>query len=301
MADIKEDVQKVQSFLVEGYDKEKGIKSFSSAFEEDLQKIVSAQQTGKILQADVQTIDTTTIKVEGAPMKVPCAVVYMGDCKGIIPITKADVRFDEESGKHNERDLRNLQGRRIAFNVERYEYDEASQTCTFLADRLTAREQMAEMLFRKIEEGSRVIAVVHRVTDTVVIADIGGVDVYINQADIRYGWIDDLQAEIHVDEQLEVIVTKINSEKRRVEVSAKLAQRNPWDSVNHKYQKQKEYTGTVSGVRHYGTFVRLENGIDCLCPHLKFEAVNVGQKVNVRLLRIDTEQQKIDAKIIRVR
>ncbi|MFS0815406.1 hypothetical protein ABC382_00360 [Lysinibacillus sp. 1P01SD] len=292
--------ESIQSFLIEGFDQTKGIKSFGSSFESDLQKIISAQQNEKILQSEVITIDTTTITVDGEVKKVPCAVVYIGDCKGILPIVKADVRVDDD-GVYNERDLRNLQGRTIAFVVERYEYDEGSQTCTFLADRLTARQQMADLLFRKLEEGSHAIAVVHRVTETVVIADIGGVDVYMNARDIRYGWIDDLQKEVKVDDQLEVVITKINAEKRKVEASARLAQRNPWDSINKKYHRQKEYTATVSGVRHFGVFVRLEHGLDCLCPHLKFEALNVGDKVTVRLIRIDQKEEKIDGKIVRVR
>ena len=75
---------------------------------------------------------------------------------------------------------------------------------------------------------------------------------------------------------------------------------NPFLECVERYKKNGEYVGTVSGVAEYGIFVNLEEGVDTLARHLKFQNVQKGDQVLVRILSVDVKKERISGRIIRV-
>ena len=109
--------------------------------------------------------------------------------------------------------------------------------------------------------------------------------------EIRYGWIDDLTEEVKQGDHLKVKVLEIDKEEKKVTVSAKATQKNPWLRSIGRYTSGNEYVGTVSGVREYGVFINLEAGVDSLARHLKFQNVKRGDRVLVRVLETDAQKE----------
>lgn len=263
--------------LIEGYD--------PSKVEEDevdkhWKEIYGAIQNQTILQAPVIGIETKLDK--------PCAVVSIGPIRGYIPL--------EFSGVENIRQLRRLSGQRVAFKVLNYDREEN----VFTASRKAALDQMAEITWKRLEEGQTILAVVRDVNPSRVRVDIGGIEVKIPIEEMAYGWIDDLTEMVKVGDHLKVKVVELDRDNKNVKVSAKAAQQNPWPECAKRYHEGAEYVGKVSGVREYGVFVNLEPGVDSLSRHLKFENVKKGDRVLVRILGVDIEKQQIRSRIIRV-
>jgi small subunit ribosomal protein S1 len=192
--------------------------------------------------------------------------------------------------------LRAKLGKSILFKVLNYDRAEG----IFTASREAALEQVAAITLKKIEVDQVIIAVVRHVSQTLVRADIGGIEVKMPVEDISYGWIDDLTEKVKIGNHLKVKVQEIDKEHQKVKVSAKEVAGNPWPSCAGRYQKGNEYVGTVSGVREYGVFVNLEPGVDCLSRHLKFQDVDKGDRVLVRVLETDARKEQIRSRITRV-
>jgi len=159
---------------------------------------------------------------------------------------------------------------------------------------------MAEITLRKIDEGYNIYCVIREVEPGHVVGDIGGIDVHIPVFELTYGWVEDLRDRYEPGEVIEVQVMKIDKEKQEVKVSAKPLIENPFLECIERYKKNGEYVGTVSGVEEYGIFVNLEEGVDSLARHLKFQNVQKGDQVLVRILSVDAEKERISARIIRV-
>ena len=87
---------------------------------------------------------------------------------------------------------------------------------------------MAAITLKKIDVDDEIIAVVRNVSPSLVRADIGGIEVKIPLEEIRYGWIDDLTEEVKQGDHLKVKVLVIDKEEKKVTVSAKAIQENPW-------------------------------------------------------------------------
>lgn len=269
----------LESMLIEGFDAKKMPKE---EVDKDWRKIVAAKQNDTILQAEMGGLEKIGEK--------DCAVVNIGRVRGYIPM--------EYTGVENLRQLRALTGKKIVFKV--LEYIEEPDKKIFMASRTAAIDEMAEITLRKIEEGDEIIAVVRTVSPSLVRADIGGIEVRLPVTEISYGWIDDLEEHVSVGDHLRVKVLGIDKEKKEVRVSAKALLPNPWETVKERYKRNGEYVGTVSGVRDYGIFVNLEEGVDSLASHLKFQNVQKGDKVLVRVNQIDEENQQIRCRVVRV-
>ncbi|MFC2950022.1 S1 RNA-binding domain-containing protein [Virgibacillus sediminis] len=274
-----------EKVMIEGFDPAKMVDQEQDHTMENWMKIYGAYQNNKILYAPISGIEK--VGPDGEEKKA-CAVVRVGSIRGLIPL--------EFTGAQNLRQLRSMTGQDIAFMV--LNYDQENEL--FTGSRTKALEKMADITLRKIEEGDVIPAVVRHVGDDYMLGDIGGIQVFLPIAEIRYGWIDDLHEEFKEGDALKVKVLSIDEDKKEVEVSAKALQQNPWPDCVKRYQKNGEYVGKVSGVREYGVFVCLEPGVDSLSSHLKFQNVQKDDRVLVRVDNINTEKEQIRTRITRV-
>lgn len=263
--------------LIEGFDPNK---VQENEFDESWKKIYGAFQNQLIVQAPVVGIETKLDK--------PCAVVQVENIRGYIPL--------EYSAVENIRGLRKLTGKNVAFKVLNYDREEE----VFTGSRTDALEHMAAITWERTEVGQVIVAVVRDVTPSYVRVDIGGVEVKMPIEEVRYGWIDDLTEEVKPGDHLRVKVNEMDEENRTIKVSAKAAKESPWPACTKQFESGGEYVGKVSGVREYGVFVNLAEGVDSLSRHLKFQNVKKGDRVLVRILNIDPEKQQIRSRIIRI-
>src|SRR5699024_9595537 len=187
-----------------------------------------------------------------------------------------------------------------------------------------ARRIMAELTLKRVSEGDVTPFVITGIRSFGLFGDIGGLNAFIPISEIRHGWIDSLYDEYKVGEPLMVKIEEINEVEKEVEdeetdddkskdddskghageyrikVSAKALEANPWDAggVAHTFSRGNEYVGIVSGVVDYGVFIRLADGVDSLARHLKFEALEKGDKVSVRVQDVDVENQQVRSRIV---
>lgn len=273
-------IEELNSILIEGFDSAKV--QAEEGYDKDWKTVVSAKQNDKILQAEITGIEQLGGK--------DCAVVSVGHIRGYIPI--------EFTGVANLRQLRAMTGKPSVFKV--LEYVEEEDKRIFMASRTDALKEMAAITLRRIKVNDEILAVVRNVSPTLVRADIGGIEVRIPLTEIKHGWIDDLTEHVRIGDHLKVKVIAIDEKEQNVTVSAKALQKDPWESAKLRYKRNGEYIGKVSGVRDYGIFVNLEDGVDSLASHLKFQNVKKGDKVLVRVNNIDEANKQIRCKIVRV-
>lgn len=274
----------ITNMLIEGFDPSK-LQAEESEYDKAWKTIYGAYQNKTIIQGEFVAIEELARPDNKTET---CAVVQIDRVRGFIPL--------EHFGVQNKRQLRAMTGRNIAFKVLNYDRDND----IFVASRLDALEQMANITLNRIDVDDTILAVVSSVSPNLVRADIGGIEVKIPINDIRYGWIDDLTEEVKVGDHLRVKVLEIDKEEQKVRVSRKALQKNPFPDCLKRYKKGNEYTGTVSGVREYGIFVNLEDGVDSLARHLKWENVKKGDRVLVRIVETNAKEQHIVTRITRV-
>ncbi|HZZ71578.1 MAG TPA: 30S ribosomal protein S1 [Pirellulales bacterium] len=108
---------------------------------------------------------------------------------------------------------------------------------------------------------------------------------------------------VHIDDEINVVVLKIDKEKHEISLGMKQTQENPWDKVADKYPPGTVVKGTVRNLTNYGAFIEIEEGIDGLL-HVSdmswtrkishpSEVVEKGQEVTCKVLSVDQQRRRI--------
>ena len=108
---------------------------------------------------------------------------------------------------------------------------------------------------------------------------------------------------VQPDDEIDVVVLKIDKEKHEISLGMKQTQENPWDRVADRYPPGSLVKGTVRNLTNYGAFIEIEEGIDGLLHVSDMswtrkishpnEMVEKGQVLECRVLSVDQERRRI--------
>jgi small subunit ribosomal protein S1 len=107
----------------------------------------------------------------------------------------------------------------------------------------------------------------------------------------------------NIGDEVEAEVVSIVAEERKVSLSIKKLQNDPWENVETKYPLGSKHNGKVRNLTNFGVFVELEPGIDGLV-HISDlswtrkvrnpnEIVKKGDDIEVVIMGIDKENRRI--------
>jgi small subunit ribosomal protein S1 len=112
-----------------------------------------------------------------------------------------------------------------------------------------------------------------------------------------------------VGQEVDVFILGIDHEKRRIALSLKRLQKEPWAAVEEQYKVGQLVVGTITKLTNFGAFARLDDAIEGLIhiselsdqhvAHPK-EVVQEGQEMTLRIIRIDSSRQRIGLSLRRV-
>ncbi|MDJ0838834.1 MAG: 30S ribosomal protein S1 [Acidobacteriota bacterium] len=104
-------------------------------------------------------------------------------------------------------------------------------------------------------------------------------------------------------QEVSVRVLDLDSDNRRVSLSLKQTEDNPWDSLAERFPVGSKVKGKVRNITDFGAFVEIEDGIDGLVHVSDFtwgdrnaapaDFVKKGEEVEVVILAVDTENRKV--------
>src|SRR4029079_2050495 len=108
---------------------------------------------------------------------------------------------------------------------------------------------------------------------------------------------------VHIDDEVTVVVLKIDKDKHEISLGMKQTQDNPWDKVADRYPIGTLVEGNVRNLTNYGAFIEIEEGIDGLL-HVSdmswtrkishpSEVVEKGQSVKCKALSVDQQRRRI--------
>jgi small subunit ribosomal protein S1 len=111
-------------------------------------------------------------------------------------------------------------------------------------------------------------------------------------------------------QEIKCRVLSVDESRRRIALGLKQLDNDPWDGdIPDKYQPGQLVKGTVTKITNFGVFIGLEDGLEGLLHISELsdqkvedpeEVVQVGQEIEVKVLRVDTDERKIGLSLKRV-
>jgi small subunit ribosomal protein S1 len=104
-------------------------------------------------------------------------------------------------------------------------------------------------------------------------------------------------------QEVECKVLSVDQERRRIALGLKQMDEDPWATdIPNRYQQGQLVKGQVTKITNFGVFVGLEDGLEGLLHISELsdqkvenpqDVVNVGDEIEVKVLRVDSEERKI--------
>ena len=153
--------------------------------------------------------------------------------------------------------------------------------------------------------GSRVSAKVTNLTDYGCFAQIReGIEglVHVSEMDWTNKNVHPSKV-VQVNDEVEVMILDIDTQKRRISLGMKQCKENPWDTFAHTHTKGTQISGVIKSITDFGIFIGLDGGIDGLV-HLSdlswdedgSEAVKQykkGDSLDAVVLAVDAERERV--------
>ena len=132
--------------------------------------------------------------------------------------------------------------------------------------------------------------------------DLGGVDGLVHVSELSWKHIDHPSEVVTVGDEVTVEVLDVDMDRERVSLSLKATQEDPWQHFARTHQIGQIVPGKVTKLVPFGSFVRVEEGIEGLVHiselaerHVEIpeQVVQVNDDVMVKIIDIDLERRRI--------
>ncbi|WP_075967974.1 bifunctional 4-hydroxy-3-methylbut-2-enyl diphosphate reductase/30S ribosomal protein S1 [Murdochiella massiliensis] len=163
-------------------------------------------------------------------------------------------------------------------------------------------EEQLDSVWEKIVVGETIKGKVVRMTDFGAFIDLGGVDGLIHVSDISWQRIEKPSDVLEIGQEVEPIVLKANRDRNRISLGLKQLMPKPFEIFKQNHKPGDVLKGTVVNLLDFGAFVRLDDGVEGLIHvsqiahhHVEkpSDEYNIGQELDVKILEIDEERQRI--------
>lgn len=165
-----------------------------------------------------------------------------------------------------------------------------------------SRELKKDELLSRLREGDVRTGTISSVCDFGAFVDIGGADGLVHLSEISWSRVKHPSEVLKVGDKVQVYILSIDNDRKRIALSIKRTQSEPWTRAGEKYQLGQLVEGTITQLASFGAFARIEDGIEGLIhisemgderiQHPK-EIVSEGQVVQARIIRIDPARKRM--------
>ena len=207
------------------------------------------------------------------------------------------------SGTKDASELEKLVGQEIRCRIIKLDVDDEDVVVDRRAIAEDEERAGKERRYSELKEGDTVQGEVRSLTDYGAFVDIGGADALLHVGEISWRRINKPSDVLSAGQQIEAVIIKIDSEKRRIAISMKQLLPHPWDAIAEKFKPGERVRGTVTRLMDFGAFVEIEPGIEGLIHISEMswakrvrtasDVVKTGETVEAVILGVNPAERRI--------
>lgn len=160
--------------------------------------------------------------------------------------------------------------------------------------------------WEEFEVGQVLEGRIERLTDFGAFVNVNGVDGLLHVSEISYGKVGKPSDVLTVGDKMDVKIISLDFDRKRLSLSLKALQENPWNNIEEKYPEGAVVLGKVVRFTDFGAFIELEPGVDGLAhisqlSHQRVETpadvLTIGEETKVKILDSSEESRKVSLSI----
>jgi len=201
------------------------------------------------------------------------------------------------------RNLDSLIGQEFDFRIVKYEKEQGNIVLSRRALLEEERKALREKTLELLEKDAILEGIVGNVTDFGVFVDLGGIDGLVHITDMAWRRVRHPSEMFQVGDEITVKVLSFDKERERVSLGLKQLTPDPWLNAQEKYTAGAKISGKVVGLKEYGAFVEVEEGMEGLIHVSEMswtekiwhpsQVLNVGDVLDIMVLDVDPVKKRI--------
>ncbi|HEX6819821.1 MAG TPA: S1 RNA-binding domain-containing protein, partial [Ktedonobacterales bacterium] len=234
-------------------------------------------------------------------------IVNLEGIRGFVPISQI-LNLKREDTADNVETQTKLQGmvhRKLQLKIIEIN---RNRNRLILSERLAVQEWRAkrrEELLNELQIGEVRRGIVSNLSNFGAFVDLGGADGLVHISQLAWSRVNHPSEVLKVGQEVEVQVLSVDKEKKKIALSIKRAEVDPWTTVESRYQVGQLVHGSITKIAPFGAFARIEDGVEGLIHLSELPAgqqdpkalLREGQDVTVRILRIDADRRRLGLSI----
>jgi len=164
------------------------------------------------------------------------------------------------------------------------------------------REVRKAKLIEELTEGEVRRGKVTGISSFGAFVDLGGADGLVHISELSWTPVGSPEEVVKVGDELDVYVLRVDAENKKIALSLKRLQREPWETVTERFQVGDVVDATVTKLTDFGAFARVEGSVEGLIHISELasrmvnhprDVVKEGDPVRLKVLRIEPERRRL--------
>jgi len=250
------------------------------------------------LYEEAQTIEAEVVEHNKGGL-----IVNVEGVRGFVPLSQiVDLRQAGQTEEVVEQRLASMRGKKLLLKVIELN---RRRNRLILSERAAIQERRSrekDRLLNELQEGEVRHGRVSSICDFGAFVDLGGADGLIHLSELSWGQVSHPSQVLKEGDEVDVLVVGVDREKKKIALSLKRLQPEPWTLVAEKYHIGQLVKGRITKLATFGAFAEIENGIEGLI-HISELAderiahprnvVREGDELLLRVIKIDPQRRRL--------
>ncbi len=241
----------------------------------------------------------------GEPIEVKIIDVVKG---GVIGLSNGVRVFipASQSGLPKDADLHELQGQVKQVKIIDFNEQKKRVVASIRSIEREANKARKEAFWAQVEVGQQYTGEVKSLTSYGAFVDLGGVDGMVHTSELSWKRIKHPSEVVKVGDVITVTVKAVDKEAKRISLTYKTPDMDPWKIFTEKYAEGDTATVKIVSLMDFGAFAEVVPGADGLIHVSQIsreklakpsDALKIGDVVDAKITKIDNDAHKISLSI----
>ena len=229
-------------------------------------------------------------------------VAYVGNIQGFIPLSQLSNAPRPEAADDTGAHMASMVGKTL--NTKVLEINRL-RSRVILSEKQASQEnkaQQKERLLKELEVGKTVKGKVSGISSFGVFVNLGGADGLIHISELSWRQVKNPEDMLNVGDEIEVYVLKVDVDTKKIALSLKRTQQEPWALAEGRYREGQLVSATITRLTNFGAFAKLDSGLEGLIHISELsekrvnnpkEVVKEGDAVTLKVLKVEPEKRRI--------
>ncbi len=236
-------------------------------------------------------------------------IVRLGKLRGFVPASQLSPRHQGSSRQQPEERWARLVGEPIHVKIIELNRKRKRLILSERAAQRQLREARKEELLQELRVGEVRPGTVSSLSDFGAFIDLGGADGLVHLSELSWNRSAKPRDVLRVGEKVDVYVLNVDKEAKRIALSLKRLEPEPWATVESRYYVGQLVEGTITRLATFGAFALVNDEIEGLIHISELssgrvnhpqEVVQEREKHVMRIIRIDPARRRMGLSLKRV-